>query len=77
MALFVPWLPVSAQVSPHHGKAGMSVGDLIYDEHYAFGIVVEVQRTGCVILFTDADGNRRAWLDKRLYDTIEVINESR
>jgi hypothetical protein len=54
----------------------MSVGDLI-QIHNAFGLVVEVQRTGCVILFIDADGNRRAWLDKRMYDTIEVINASR
>ena len=52
----------------------MKVGDLIYDEVYGCGIIVWVEHDGVGIRF-DRDGI--CFLAKELYDTIEVLNESR
>ena len=51
----------------------MKVGDLVYYEHYAFGVVIEVQRTGCVVRFTGRGDNRKAWFDKRQWPTLERL----
>ena len=52
----------------------MKVGDLIYDEVYGCGIIVSVEWDGINIQMRDG-----LWfLDRQgLYDTIEVLNESR
>jgi len=51
----------------------MKVGDLIYDEVYGYGIIVSVEWDGISIQMRDG-----LWfLDEGLYDTIEVLNESR
>ena len=53
----------------------MKVGDLIYDEVYGCGIIAQTYDDGVGIHFFDNEGI--CFLGKELYDTIEVLNESR
>ena len=51
----------------------MKIGDLIYDEVYGCGIIVSIWLNGISIQMRDG-----LWfLAEDLYDTIEVLNESR
>ena len=52
----------------------MKVGDLIWDETYGAGIVISTNEHGAQIVF---ENKRMCHLDRNLFHTVEVINESR
>ena len=54
----------------------MKVGDLVYDEHYGQGIIVEIDNAGDYsICFLEI--GKTCVLDKQMMDCVEVISESR
>ena len=54
----------------------MQVGDLIYDDHYGQGIIIEIDEAGDhTIRFTEAATT--AVLDSHMIQFVEVINASR
>ena len=54
----------------------MKVGNLVYDDHYGNGIVIEILKgEGVVIHFTDH--KKVCFLDQQLIDAVEVISEAR
>ena len=54
----------------------MKVGDLIYDDYYGQGIIVEVDSAGDYsIRFLET--GKIGVLDKQMMDFVEVISESR
>ena len=54
----------------------MKVGNLVYDDHYGNGIVIEILKDeGVIIHFTEA--KRVCFLDQQLIDAVEVISETR
>ena len=56
--------------------ASMKVGDLIYDDHYGQGIVVEIDEAGDhTINFPEA--GKVGVLDSHMIQFVEVISESR
>ena len=54
----------------------MQVGDLIYDDHYGQGIIIEIDEAGDhTISFTEA--GKVGVLDSHMIQFVEVISESR
>ena len=54
----------------------MKVGDLVYDDHYGQGIIVEVDSAGDYLIHFLETG-KIGVLDKQMVDCVEVISESR
>lgn len=55
----------------------MKVGDLVYDEHYGQGIIIEVDDAGDYSIHFLEIGKIIGVLDKQMIDFVEVISESR
>ena len=54
----------------------MQVGDLIYDDHYGQGIIIEIDEAGDhTISFIEA--GKTGVLDSHMIQFVEVISESR
>ena len=53
----------------------MNVGDLVYDDHYGYGIVLEIEAREYTIHFQEAPAT--VVMDEHLGESIEVISESR
>jgi hypothetical protein len=53
----------------------MKVGDLVYDDHYGYGIVLEIEAREYTIHFYEV--NKTGVIDEHLASFMEVINESR
>tara|TARA_R100000008_G_scaffold25705_1_gene13874 strand:- start:615 stop:776 length:162 start_codon:yes stop_codon:yes gene_type:complete len=53
----------------------MKVGDLVYDDYYGQGIILEIEFGEASIFFYEA--NKKSWLDKEMFASVEVISESR
>ena len=51
----------------------MKVGDLIYDDHYGYGVVLKVEDDGATIFFSEYQGSNTCFLDKQLFDSVEVV----
>ena len=51
----------------------MQVGDLIWDETYGTGIVIRTNEREAKIIF---ENQRVCYLDRNLFHTVEVLNES-
>jgi hypothetical protein len=55
----------------------MKVGDLVYDEHYGEGIVTKLRDDDPGAYITFIQENRQGFLPENLFDSVEVISESR
>ena len=55
----------------------MKVGDLVYDDYYGQGIIVEVDSAGDYSIFFPLISCTPFVLDKQMMDFVEVISESR
>ena len=57
----------------------MKVGDLVYDDHYGYGIVleVEIEAREYTIHFQKAPAGTTVIMDEHLGESIEVISECR
>jgi len=53
----------------------MKVGDLIYDDYYGVGVILEIEHGEGCIHFCEED--KKCWLDEELFASVEVISESR
>ena len=53
----------------------MKVGDLIYDDYYGVGVILEIEHGEASIHFCEED--KKCWLDEELFASVEVISESR
>ena len=54
----------------------MQVGDLIYDNHYGQGIIIEIDEAGDhTIRFTEV--GKTAVLDSHMIQFVEAVSESR
>jgi len=53
----------------------VKVGDLVYDDHYGYGIVLEIEAREYTIHFYEV--NTTGVIDEHLAAFMEVINESR
>ena len=53
----------------------MKVGDLVYDDHYGQGIVIELEARDYTIHFYEV--NKPGVLNEHMASFLEVINESR
>jgi hypothetical protein len=55
----------------------VKVGDLIYDDCYGNGIVISVDHRWCGATIFFFATQRMCFLDERMRDSVEVLNESR
>jgi len=55
----------------------MKIGDLVYDDCYGQGIIVEVDSAGDYSIFFPLMACTPFVLDKQMMDSVEVISESR
>ena len=55
----------------------MKVGDLVYDDYYGQGIIVEVDSAGDYSIFFPLIAGSPFVLDKQMMDFVEVVSESR
>jgi hypothetical protein len=53
----------------------VKVGDLIYDDYYGHGIVLEIEFGEARIFFYEA--NKVGTLDKEMFASVEVASEGR
>ena len=54
----------------------MNVGDLVCDDHYGYGIVLEMEAGEASIYFFEV--KKRCWLDEHMLGcVVEVVNASR
>jgi len=53
----------------------VKVGDLIYDDYYGHGIILEIEFGEASILFYEA--NRTCFLDKEMFASVEVVSAQR
>ena len=53
----------------------MNVGDLVYDDHYGYGIVLEIEAREYTIHFQEAPAT--VVMDEHLASFMKVINECR
>ena len=55
----------------------MNVGDLVYDHHYGYGIVLEIEAREYTIHFQKAPAGTTVVMDEHLASFMKVLNESR
>ena len=55
----------------------MKVGDLVYDDHYGYGIVLEIEAREYTIHFQKAPAGTTVVMDEHWRQSPEVISESR
>jgi len=55
----------------------MSVGDLVYDDYYGNGVVISVDHRWCGATIFFFATQRMCFLDERMRESVEVLNESR
>ena len=53
----------------------MKVGDLVCDDHYGYGIVLEMEAGEASIYFIEV--KKKCWLDEHMLGSVEAVNESR
>ena len=53
----------------------MNVGDLVYDDHYGYGIVLEIEAREYTIHFYEV--NKTGVIDEHMAEFVEVISEYR
>ena len=51
----------------------MNVGDLVYDDHYGYGIVLEIEAREYTIHFYEV--NKTGVIDEHMAEFVKVINE--
>lgn len=51
----------------------MNVGDLVYDDHYGYGIVLEIEAREYTIHFYEV--NKTGVIDEHMAEFVEVISE--
>jgi len=50
----------------------MKVGDLIYDDYYGIGVILEIEHGEANIHFCEVD--KKCWLDKELLASVELLS---
>ena len=55
----------------------MNIGDLVYDDHYGYGIVLEIEAREYTIHFQKAPAGTTVIMDEHLGESVEVISECR
>jgi len=63
-------------LSSNTWRLSVKVGDLIYDDYYGQGIVIEIDEAGDHTVYFAADA-KTGVLDSHMIEFVEVINESR
>ena len=55
----------------------MKIGDLVYDDYYGNGVVISIDHRWCGATIFFFATQSMCFLDERMRDSVEVLNESR